>query len=232
MCFRFSIINVSGIYSLGTPDITTIQSRHQTLSSVISTLVTNISTHESNTKTYSLVDLETLIIALKQSVETWSSQGRTPIDQYETGGFSLESSTQILTLAITPVDDLQQQYSKQLDDAWASEEYYAFTLPRERETKGIWQAIGGVGVIMYRRNGRSGNAIGRCGSGSRRRNDPVRWCGDYGRKPEHILRLGRRYGKCRIQPPSRYRVFGKPGCIAYTDVAEPRFRRVVSHPLN
>ena len=125
----------------------TIQSCHQSLSSGISTLVTNISTHESNTKTYSLVDLENLIIALKQSVETWASQGRKPIDQYEPGSISQESSTQNLTLAITPVDDLRQQYSKQLDDAWASEEYYAFTLPRERETKGIWQVIGGVVLV-------------------------------------------------------------------------------------
>ena len=145
---RTALTNLSGIYSLGAPDITAIQGYHQSLSSGISTLVTNISEHESNTKTYSLVDLESMISALKLSVDTWANQGRKPIDQYEPGSISQESSTQILALAATPVISFRQENSEQLEAAWASEEYYAFTLPQQRETQGVWQAIGGVVLVV------------------------------------------------------------------------------------
>ena len=44
-----------------------------------------------------------MISALKLSVDTWANQGRKPIDQYEPGSISQESSTQILALAATPL---------------------------------------------------------------------------------------------------------------------------------
>ena len=53
-----------------------------------------------------------------------------------------------VTTTATPVIYFRQQNGEQLETAWATEEYYTFTLPQQRETQGVWQAIGGVVLVV------------------------------------------------------------------------------------